>query len=175
MGREEHCKQISLVGVGSALCLGHTGFALLTASVLSQSTLLRLQVAVLGNFLGWALGCVHFPEPGQVPRSTPLRFRFSGTPQRHRLSWACVLCPSQVQAAQVTRCLVSAVSPDGECILSPPWSQPLSFLGSSGHAHLRCYLCLFWGADLWLQPSQWMSTVQNPKKSWLTTGNLLAV
>ena len=30
------------------------------------------------------------------PRSKPLRFRFSGTPQRHRLSWACVLCPSQV-------------------------------------------------------------------------------
>ena len=31
-----------------------------------------------------------------LPRSTPLRFRFSGTPQRCRLCWACVLCPSQV-------------------------------------------------------------------------------
>ena len=31
-----------------------------------------------------------------LPRSKPLRFRFSGTPQRHRLNWACVLCPSQV-------------------------------------------------------------------------------
>ena len=30
-----------------------------------------------------------------LPRSKPLRFRFSGTPQVHRLSWACVLCPSQ--------------------------------------------------------------------------------
>ena len=29
-------------------------------------------------------------------RSKPLRFRFSGTPQRHRVGWACVLCPSQV-------------------------------------------------------------------------------
>ena len=28
-------------------------------------------------------------------------------------------------------------------------------------------MCLFWGADLWLQPSQWMLIVQNPKKSWL--------
>ena len=27
-----------------------------------------------------------------LPRSTLLRFRFLGTPQRHRLSWACVLC-----------------------------------------------------------------------------------
>ena len=28
-------------------------------------------------------------------------------------------------------------------------------------------MCLFWGADLWLRPSWWMWTVQNPKKSWL--------
>ena len=33
-----------------------------------------------------------------------------GSPQRHRLRWACVLCPSQVRAAQVTRCLVSTVA-----------------------------------------------------------------
>ena len=44
------------------------------------------------------------------PRSKPLRFRHSGSPQRRRLGWACVLCPSQVQAAQVTRCLASAVA-----------------------------------------------------------------
>ena len=34
----------------------------------------------------------------------------SGTPQRRRLGWACVLCLSQVQAAQVTRCLTSTVA-----------------------------------------------------------------
>ena len=45
-----------------------------------------------------------------LPRSKLLRFRYSGTPQRHRLGWACVLCPSQVQAAQVTRCLAIAVA-----------------------------------------------------------------
>ena len=45
-----------------------------------------------------------------LPRSKPLRFRFSGTPQRHRLGWACVLCPSQVRAVQVIRCLASAVT-----------------------------------------------------------------
>ena len=43
------------------------------------------------------------------PTSKPLRFRHLGSPQRCRLCWACVLCPSQVRAAQVTRCLVSAV------------------------------------------------------------------
>ena len=45
-----------------------------------------------------------------LPRSKPLRFRHSGSPQKRRLSWTCVLCPSQVRTAQVTRCLVSAVS-----------------------------------------------------------------
>ena len=47
----------------------------LTACVLSQSTLLRLQVALQGAGPG-----LH-----ALPRSKLLRFRFSGTPQRHRL------------------------------------------------------------------------------------------
>ena len=34
--------------------------------------------------------------------------------------------------------------------------------------------CL-WGTDLWLQPSWLMSTVQDPRKTWLATGGLLAV
>ena len=46
-------------------------------------------------------------------RFKPLRFRFSGTPQRCRHGWACILCPSQVQAAQATRCLVSTLSQVG--------------------------------------------------------------
>ena len=44
------------------------------------------------------------------PRSKPLRFRHLGSPQRCRLGWACVLCPSQIRAAQVTRCLVCTVA-----------------------------------------------------------------
>jgi len=49
------------------------------------------------------------PSPGlhAPPRSKPLRFRHSGSPQRRRLGWACILCPSQIRAAQVMRCLVS--------------------------------------------------------------------
>ena len=45
-----------------------------------------------------------------LPRSKPLRFRYSGSPQRLRLGWLCVLRPSQVRAAQVTRCSVSVVA-----------------------------------------------------------------
>ena len=62
MGREEHCKQISLACVGSARSVWTTlGLPQLTAPVLSQSTLLRLQVALKGNCPKWALRCMHFP------------------------------------------------------------------------------------------------------------------
>ena len=75
------------------------------------------------------------------PRSKPLRFRHSGSPQRHRLGWACVLCPSQVRVAQVFgKC--------GSCDLSPLPSLLLSFLCVQ-LAHLL----------------RQMVTVQNPKKS----------
>ena len=101
MGREEHCKQISLACVGNAhSVLATLGLPLLTPCVLSQSILLRLQVALQGMGPG-----LHAP-----PRSKPLMFRFSGTPQRHRLGWACILCPSQIRADQVTRCLACALS-----------------------------------------------------------------
>ena len=66
------------------------------------------------HFSGSRLLCQELSEAGPglhaLPRSKPLRFRFSGTPQRHRLGWACVLCPSQIQSAQVTRCLASTVA-----------------------------------------------------------------
>ena len=59
--------------------------------------------------LGSRLLCWELSEAGSglyaPPRTKPLRFRYSGTPQRCRLCWACVLCPFQVQAAQETRCL----------------------------------------------------------------------
>ena len=56
------------------------------------------------------------------PRSKPLRFQFSGTSQRRRLGWACVLYPSPVRAAQVTRCLASAVAPSwGLCLIASPF------------------------------------------------------
>ena len=61
VGREEHCKQISLACVGSAHSVWATqGLPPLMASVLSQSTQLRLQVALQGNCLKLVLGCVHF-------------------------------------------------------------------------------------------------------------------
>ena len=63
-------------------CSGHTGFAPAHEFVLLLSTLLRLQAALQGAGHGLCA----------LPRPKPLRFRFSGTPQRRRLGWACVLC-----------------------------------------------------------------------------------
>ena len=61
VGREGHCKQISLVCVGSARSVWATmGLPPFTACVLSPSTLLRFQVALQGNCPKWALGFVHF-------------------------------------------------------------------------------------------------------------------
>ena len=128
---------------------------------------------------GSRLLCQELSEVGPglyaFPRSKLLRFRFLGTPQRCRLLWACVLCPSQVQAAQETRCLVSALSLGGWCVFSLHPSQPLSFLGEQWEHLLRCDMCLFWGANLWLQRSQRMSSIQDPRKTWLATGSLPAV
>ena len=87
---------------------------------------------------GSRLLCRELSEAGPglhaLPRSKPLRFRFSGPAQRRRLGWACVLCPSQVRAAEVTRCLASAVAPCWglRLIVSP--SLLLGFLVYNWHA-----------------------------------------
>jgi len=64
----------------------------------SGSRLLRRELSEAGPGL-------HAP-----PRSKPLRFRHSGSPQRRRLRWACILCPSQLGESQVMRCLASTVT-----------------------------------------------------------------
>ena len=105
---------------------------------------------------GCRLLCWELSEVGPglraLPSSKPLRFRFSGTPQRCRLDWACILCPSLVRGAQVTRCLASAVAPSWCRDLLPPLSLPLSFLCVQQEHLLRCAMCLLWGTDLCCYP-----------------------
>ena len=105
-------------------CLGHTGFA----PIHGVCAFLVYTVQVPGCSAGELSKVI--PGLHALSKSEPLRFRFSGTPQRRIFGWACVLCPSQVRAAQATRCLASALSPGGRWVLSPPWSQPLSLLGA---------------------------------------------
>ena len=134
----------SLACVGSARSLGHSGFAPAHG------------VCAFPVYIAQVPGCsaceLSKAGPGlrALPRSKPLRFRFSSTPQRHRLGWACVLCPSQVlgEHTLLRRCvhLITSLVP---ATPFPGWQR----------------VCLFWGADRWLWPSQQMSTVQNPRKS----------
>ena len=112
VGKEEYCKQISLVCVGSTR--SHTGFALAHG------------VCTVPVDTAQAPGCcageLSKVGPGlhALPRSKPLRFRFLGTPQRCRLGWACILCPSQVIVTQANRCLVSTDSPGVMCLITSP-------------------------------------------------------
>ena len=101
-------------GVECLQCLGHTGFAPAHG------------VCVFPVYTAQAPSCstgeLSKAGPGlcALPRSKLLRFRFLGTPQRCRLSWACVLCPAQVRAAQATRCLESEDSPGVVCLTASP-------------------------------------------------------
>jgi len=85
-------------------CLGRTGFAPRSQRVCFPCL----------HCLGSRLLCWELSEAGPglyaLPTPKPLRFRYTSSPQRHRLSWACVLCPFQVRAAQVMRCLTNMVA-----------------------------------------------------------------
>ena len=124
-------------------CLGHTGFA--PAHSLCAFSVYTAQAP------GCSAGELSKAGPGlrALPRSTPLRIRFPGTPQRHRQGWACVLCPSQVPAVQATRCLVSALSLGTVHLITSP-VLAARFLGCSWELRPRCAMCLLWRADLWL-------------------------
>ena len=98
---------ITGVCVECSQCLGHTGFAPAHSKCAFP--------VYTAQALGCSAGELSNAGPGlcALPRSKLFRFRFLGTQQRHRLGWACVLCPSQVWTVQVTKCLASAHSPVG--------------------------------------------------------------
>ena len=110
-------------------CLGHIGFASAHS------------VCVFPVYTAQALGCsagkLSKAGPGlcTLPRTKLLSFRFLGTPQRHRLGWACILC------------LVSTLSQVGGVSYHLP-SPSCSVLGVQREHCLRCAMCLLWGADL---------------------------
>ena len=112
-----------------------------------------------GSCLMQALGCMRFPG------LKPLGFRFLGTPRRRRLGWACLSCPSQVQAARVTRSLARIVAPSWRLWLLPSLVPAFRFSGCTTVAPSSGKLIS--GCD---PPGGWqMPTVQNPKTSWLAT------
>ena len=118
-------------------CLSHTGFApghgvcsspVYTAQALGCSA---------GSCLRQALGCMHFPG---------LNCSGSGSRVLHKgwLGLHFVLFPGLNSSGD------QVFGKRGHCDLSPPPSLPLGFLGVQWARLLRCAVCLFWGADLWL-------------------------
>ena len=100
---EEGTLQTNNTGVCSQ-CLSHTR----PAPVHGACSLPAHTAQALGcsatNHPRLALGYLHLPGLSRSGSGTQV------SPQRHRLGWACVLCPSQVQAAQVMRCLASVIA-----------------------------------------------------------------
>ena len=90
------------------------------------------------HFSGSRLLCRQLSEVGPglhaLPMSKLLRFRFSGTPQRHRLGWACILCLSQVGAQLPT--VATDCLPHPSCSVFWVYNRhafsgvPVSLLGS---------------------------------------------
>ena len=105
--------------------------------VLFRSTLLRLQVALQGNCLKQALGCVHFP--GLICSGSGSQLLHKGAD-----SFGPAFC-ALPRSEQLRRPGAWRVhTPHVWCILSPPHSQPVGFLGVQQEHHLRCAMCLFW-------------------------------
>ena len=130
---QSHCVERGMLQTNNtgvcSQCLSHAGPAPARSTHSSGSRLPHWEPSKAG------------PELHVPPRSKPLRLRHSGSPQRRRLGWPCVLCPSQVRAARV-------FGERSRCDLSPLPSLLLGFLGGPLAPLLRR-----------------MVTVQNPKKS----------
>ena len=132
------------------------GLPQLTACVLSQSTLLRLQVALKANCPKWPLCCMHFPGlscPGSG---------FLGYSTKAQTWLGLRFVPFPGLSSSGDQVLGEHTLPKwgGESYRLPNPSRSVSQVH-----HLRCAVCLLWGFDLWLQPSWWMSTVQDPRKT----------
>ena len=117
-------------------CSYHTGFAhthsvcafpVYTAQALGCSA---------GNYVRRGLGCMHFP-------SLSLSGSGSQVLDKGPDGWASVLCPSQVQAAQVTRCLASTVAPSWRLRLIASPVPAAQFSGcKTGRSSQVCHVSL---------------------------------
>ena len=139
MGRLEHCKQISLAyshKVPATLGLARSRCVCFPSLHCSGSRLLCLELSEVG------------PGMRALPRSKPLWFRLLlrySTKAQTRLDLPLVPFPGPSSSGD--QVLGEHSHPQVWCVLSPPPSQLLRFLGGSRCASLRYAMCLFWGAD----------------------------
>ena len=144
------------------------GLPQLMERVLSGSMLLRLQVALQGCCPKQTQHFMHFP--GLSHSGSGSRVLHKGTDLV-----GCAFCafPRFEQLRRPTALRAHC----------PRWSVHLNHLPSPGRSvpQVHCEStvsavpCLLWGADVRLRPSWQMSTVQDPRKTWLAIGSLLTV
>ena len=124
-------------------CLSHTGPAPTHGACALPVYTAQALGCSAGNHPRLALGCIHFPGLSHSDSGTR-----DSTKVQTQLGLSFVLFPRPSSSGD--QVLVER----GRCDLSPPPSLPLSALGVQPPHLLRCTLCLFWGADLWLRPSR---------------------
>ena len=100
-GRDRGMLQTNNTGVCSQ-CLSHTGSAPVHGACSLPAHTAQALGCSTGNHPWPALGCLHF----QVQAAQVQALGWSSEAQP--LGWTCVLCPSQIRAAQVMRCLAGA-------------------------------------------------------------------
>ena len=113
--------------------LSHTGFAPTHGMCAFQVYTAQAPGCSAGELSKVSLG-LH-----ALPRSKPLRFRFSGTPQRHRLGLCFVPFPGLSSSGVQVLC--ERTTSGVPYVLSPPQSQSLGFLGAPQERHLKFALC----------------------------------
>ena len=110
---EEGTLQTNITGVCGecSQCLGHTGFA--------PSHGVCAFPVYTAQAPGCSAGELSKAGPGlhALPRSKLLRFRLLGTPQRHRLGWACVVLPFRCLSSSGDQLLGERTVPGGRSIL----------------------------------------------------------
>ena len=158
---EGYCKRISQHVWGVLIVYGpHWVCPSSWQYVLSRSTLLRLQGALQGNCPKQTLNFIHFPG---------LSHSGSG-------SWVQSLGTDSVGRALCARPRSEQLRwPGAWWAQCPRWIAPVNHCPVPDTQFPGCAPCLLWGADLRLLLSWQISTVQDPRKTWLATGSLLTV
>ena len=150
VGREEHCKQISLAYVGSA------------RSMWTTLSLPPLMAFALRVYTAQAPGC----SAGHCPKQALLSVHFpglscSGSRKLHKGTDSVHSVPFRGPSSSGNQVLGEGTVPGGLCILPPPLSQPLSFPGMPWECRLSCVSPL---GSLPQAATSWQeSTIQDPR------------
>ena len=168
MGKEEHCKQISLACVGSAL------------SVWATLGLPPLGVCAFPVYTAQAPGCSSGDLSkagtglGALPRSKLLRFRFSGTPQgTDSVGSAFGALPRSEQLSRP-----SAWGAHSPQVGSASYHLPIPVAGFPGCAAGELsQVCHVSPLGSWSPAAALLVDVNSPgsQEMWLATGSLLTV